>query len=64
MSGSAYWIVIWAMTQAPIAVVAALRETSILFAVLFSARFLKEPLSWQRGLGALLVVSGAMALRG
>jgi drug/metabolite transporter (DMT)-like permease len=64
LSGSAYWIVIWAMTQAPIAVVAALRETSILFAVLFSARFLKEPLSWRRGLGALLVAGGAMALRG
>ncbi len=64
MSGSAYWIVIWAMTQAPIAMVAALRETSILFAILFSARFLKEPLSWRRGLGALLVVGGAMALRG
>ena len=64
MSGSAYWIVIWAMAQAPIAAVAALRETSILFAVLFSARFLKEPLTWQRGLGAIFVVAGAMALRG
>ena len=64
MSGSAYWIVTWAMAQAPIAAVAALRETSILFAVLFSARYLKEPLTWQRGLGAIFVVAGAMALRG
>jgi len=30
MSGTAYWIVIWAMAHAPIALVAALRETSIL----------------------------------
>ncbi len=63
-SGSAYWTVIWAMSLAPIAMVAALRETSILFAVAFSARFLKEPLSFRRVLGALLVVAGAMALRG
>ena len=63
-SGSAYWIVIWAMSLAPIAMVAALRETSILFAVGFSARFLKEPLSLRRIAGALLVVAGAMALRG
>jgi len=63
MSGTAYWIVIWAMAHAPIALVAALRETSILFAVIFSARFLKEAVSWQRGMGAVLVVAGAIALR-
>lgn len=63
-SGSAYWVVIWAMSLAPIAMVAALRETSILFALAFSARFLKEPLSFRRVAGALLVVAGAMALRG
>ncbi len=62
-SGSAYWIVIWAMSVAPIAMVAALRETSILFALAFSAHFLKEPLSMRRTLGALLVVGGAIALR-
>ncbi len=33
-SYAAYAIAVWAMTQAPIALVAALRETSILFAVL------------------------------
>ncbi len=63
-SGSAYWTVIWAMSLAPIAMVAALRETSILFAVAFSARFLKEPLTFRRVAGTLLVVAGAMALRG
>lgn len=62
-SGTAYWIVIYAMSVAPIAVVAALRETSILFAIIMSSRLLKETLTWQRVLGGLLVVAGAMALR-
>jgi drug/metabolite transporter (DMT)-like permease len=64
MSGSAYWIVIWAMAQAPIAAVAALRETSILFALLFSAKVLKEQMGWRRLAGVACVVAGAMALRG
>jgi drug/metabolite transporter (DMT)-like permease len=63
LSAAAYWIVIWAMTQAPIAAVAALRETSILFVILMSARFLKESMSWTRILGGVLVVAGAVALR-
>ena len=63
MSGAAYWIVIWAMAQAPIAAVAALRETSILFALLFSARVLKEEIGWRRIVGVICVVAGAMALR-
>ncbi len=62
-SGSAYWIVIYAMSIAPIAAVAALRETSILFAIAMSAKLLKEPLTWQRVGGGVLVVAGAMALR-
>ena len=63
LSASAYWIVIWAMTQAPIAAVAALRETSILFVILMSARFLKEQMGWARIVGGVLVVLGAVALR-
>jgi drug/metabolite transporter (DMT)-like permease len=63
LSASAYWIVIWAMTQAPIAAVAALRETSILFVILMSAKFLKEYMSWTRIIGGILVVLGAVALR-
>jgi drug/metabolite transporter (DMT)-like permease len=62
-SGSAYWIVIWAMSLAPIAMVAALRETSILFAIGLSSRFLKEQLTFSRIAGGVLVVAGAMALR-
>ena len=41
---SAFAIVIWAFTQAPIALVSALRETSIIFALLFGVVFLKERL--------------------
>lgn len=63
LSASAYWIVIWAMTQAPIAAVAALRETSILFVILMSAKFLKEHMSGARIAGGVLVVLGAVALR-
>ncbi|HEY6703846.1 MAG TPA: EamA family transporter, partial [Xanthobacteraceae bacterium] len=39
-----YDIAIWAMTVAPIAIVAALRETSVLFGALIAIMFLKEPL--------------------
>ncbi len=63
LSASAYWIVIWAMTIAPIAAVAALRETSILFVILMSAKYLKEQMSWMRIVGGVLVVLGAVALR-
>lgn len=62
-SGCAYWIVIWAMSVAPIAMVAALRETSILFAIGLSAKVLNEKLNVSRIVGALLVVVGAIALR-
>ena len=51
------------MTQAPIAAVAALRETSILFVILMSAKLLKEQLNWLRIAGGILVVVGAVALR-
>jgi drug/metabolite transporter (DMT)-like permease len=63
LSAGAYWIVIWAMTETSIASVAALRETSILFVILMSAKFLKESLGWTRVLGGVLVVAGAVALR-
>jgi drug/metabolite transporter (DMT)-like permease len=63
LSATAYWIVIWAMTLAPIAAVAALRETSILFVILMSAKYLKEQMSWMRVIGGVLVVLGAVALR-
>ncbi|WP_119274495.1 EamA family transporter [Taklimakanibacter deserti] len=63
LSAGAYWIVIWAMSLAPIAAVAALRETSILFVMLMSAVFLKEKVTGFRLMGAVLIVLGAVALR-
>lgn len=63
LSGGAYWIAIWAMTHAPIASVAALRETSILVVMLLSMRVLKENVSLSRLGGAVLVVIGAVLIR-
>jgi drug/metabolite transporter (DMT)-like permease len=63
LSAGAYWIVIWAMSLAPIAAVAALRETSILFVMLMSVFFLKERVTGFRILGAAFIVLGAVALR-
>ncbi|MGF7158948.1 drug/metabolite transporter (DMT)-like permease [Rhodoligotrophos appendicifer] len=63
LSLSAYWIAIWAMTRAPIAAVAALRETSILFALAISVIALKEPLTRWRTAAAIMIVAGAAVLR-
>lgn len=60
---AAYGIVLWAMTQAPVAVVAALREVSVLFAALIGALVLREGFGWRRLLGAASVVAGMAALR-
>ncbi|HWT61561.1 MAG TPA: DMT family transporter [Ochrobactrum sp.] len=58
-----YGLALWAMTMAPIAVVAALRETAILFGVLISAFILKEKVGFPRFLAAGLIVLGAITLR-
>lgn len=63
MSLAAYWIAIWAFTQAPLAMVAALRETSVLFAMLIAAVMLKEKLTTRRWAAAALIVAGVMLMR-
>lgn len=63
LSVAAYVIAIWAMTVAPIALVAALRETSVLFAALFSTLLLREPLVPARVVSAIIVMAGALLLR-
>jgi drug/metabolite transporter (DMT)-like permease len=60
---AAYGIVLWAMTRAPIGVVAALRETSVLFAALMGSFWLKEGFGWRRAAGAASVVAGIAALK-
>ena len=58
-----YAIALWAMTRAPVASVAALRETSVLFAALLGTWLLKEKFGLQRALGTAVVVLGVMCLR-
>jgi drug/metabolite transporter (DMT)-like permease len=58
-----YGIVIWAMTLAPIALVAALRETSVLFGALMAVLLLKEPLRPARISAALMIVCGLVLIR-
>jgi drug/metabolite transporter (DMT)-like permease len=63
LSTAAYAIAIWAMTVAPIALVAALRETSVLFATLISTLLLREPWVAARIAATVLVLAGALLLR-
>jgi drug/metabolite transporter (DMT)-like permease len=58
-----YGIAIWAMTVAPIALVAALRETSVVFGTLIAVVFLKEPLNVVRIGAVVLVLGGLLLLR-
>ncbi len=63
MSLGSYWIAIWAMTLAPIALVAALRETSVMFAAAISILVLNEPLTRWRLLAGGLITSGVVLTR-
>ena len=58
-----YGIALWAMTRAPVATIAALRETSVLFAALLGVWFLKEVFTLRRLLGTCAIVGGVMGLR-
>ena len=60
---ASYSIALWAMTVAPVALIAALRETSVLFAAILGAWLLKEPWTRPRVLGTLSIVLGVIALR-
>nr|WP_202033541.1 DMT family transporter [Agrobacterium larrymoorei] len=58
-----YGLALWAMTKAPVAVVAALRETSILFAILISVFILKEAASVWRYVAGAVIASGVLVMR-
>lgn len=62
-SYGAYAVSVWAMTIAPIAVVAALRETSILFAVMIGWLAFGEKMTRAKVLAALVIVGGVMLTR-
>jgi drug/metabolite transporter (DMT)-like permease len=63
LSLGSYWIAIWAFTLTPIALVAALRETSVLFAMLIAVFWLGEKASPQRWLAAGLILAGIVLMR-
>ena len=63
MSLGSYWIAIWAFTQAPLAMVAALRETSVLFAMLIAFLLLKEKVPPRRWAAAVLILAGIILMR-
>jgi drug/metabolite transporter (DMT)-like permease len=63
LAAMSYSIAIWAMTVAPIAIIAALRETSVLFGALIAVLFLKEPLRASRVIAAVMVVVGLVLFR-
>jgi drug/metabolite transporter (DMT)-like permease len=63
LSAGAYAVVLWAMTRAPVAAVAALRETSVIFAALIGAWLLKEGHIARRIAGAVTVAAGVIALK-
>jgi drug/metabolite transporter (DMT)-like permease len=63
LSAGAYGVALWAMTRAPVAAVAALRETSVIFAALIGAWLLKEGHVARRIVGAVTVAAGVVALK-
>ena len=62
-SYAAYALVIWSFTQAPIALVTALRETSIIFALLIGVFVLRERLSLAKVLSTMMVLAGVLMTR-
>jgi drug/metabolite transporter (DMT)-like permease len=62
-SVASYGLALFAMTKAPIAAVAALRETSILFALLISVFILKEKASVWRYVAGGMIALGALTMK-
>ena len=62
MTFAAYGLVLWAYSLGAIAPVAALRETSVIIAVLIGTLFLGEPFGRRRLIAAVIVAAGAALL--
>jgi drug/metabolite transporter (DMT)-like permease len=58
-----YAVVLWAMTRAPVALVAALRETSILFGAGLGAWLLRERFGARRWIAVALIMGGVAGMR-
>ena len=59
----AYGLVLYALSQGAMAHISALRETSVLFAVLIGVVFLGEPLGWRRIAAAAVIAAGVVLLQ-
>jgi drug/metabolite transporter (DMT)-like permease len=62
-TAASYGIALWAMTVAPIALVAGLRETSVIFGTVFACLFLKERFGVVRYVAAGAVTAGGIAIK-
>ena len=58
----AYGTVLWAQSQAPLAEVAAIRETSVVFAALIGMMFLKEHFGIRRVAAAAVIAVGIVLI--
>jgi drug/metabolite transporter (DMT)-like permease len=63
MQVGAYWIAVWALSRAPMGMVSALRESSVLFVGLIASFVLKERFGSRRLVSALLVFAGIVFVR-
>jgi len=59
----AYVITVWAFTKAPIPIVSALRESSILVAIFIGYFFLKEKINTYKIISIILIFSGVIGLK-
>jgi drug/metabolite transporter (DMT)-like permease len=60
---TSYGLALWAMTQAPVALVASLRETSVIFALLLGAWLAHEKVGAGKIVCVLIVASGAVIMK-
>ncbi|HEX4649079.1 MAG TPA: DMT family transporter [Steroidobacteraceae bacterium] len=62
-SVGSYTLALWAMTRAPVAAVAAVRETAIVFGAALGALVLRERVTWVRGVAAVAIAFGVWVIR-
>jgi drug/metabolite transporter (DMT)-like permease len=58
-----YGAAVWAMTKAPIPLVATIREVSVLFTLVIATLWLKEPFRFARLLGGGIIIGGLAYVR-
>jgi drug/metabolite transporter (DMT)-like permease len=63
LTAGSYGVALWAMTRAPVALVAALRETAVVFGALFGVLFLGEKVTRRRLAATGAVLAGLVVLK-